>query len=48
MGCMCEYKSLTDDQVLTWGNVIVNYYMDESSSHTRPKLYSIPVSCRIV
>ncbi|KAF2626384.1 hypothetical protein BU25DRAFT_343968 [Macroventuria anomochaeta] len=28
--------------VLTWGNLVVNYYMDETSSHTRPSYYRIP------
>lgn len=30
-------------QTLTWANLVVNYYQDETSSHTRPKFYSIPV-----
>lgn len=29
-------------QVLTWGNLVVNYYQDETSSQTRPSYYRIP------
>lgn len=35
-------RSLTA-QILTWGNLVVNYYQDETSSHTRPSFYRIPV-----
>ncbi|KAF1926351.1 uncharacterized protein M421DRAFT_102429 [Didymella exigua CBS 183.55] len=28
--------------VLTWGNVVVNYYQDETSSQTRPSYYRLP------
>ncbi|KAF2996700.1 hypothetical protein E8E13_005231 [Curvularia kusanoi] len=28
--------------IFTWGNLVVNYYQDETSSHTRPRLYKNP------
>lgn len=41
---LCTLRLSLTVKVLTWGNLVVNYYMDETSSHTRPSYYRIPVT----